>query len=219
MSSLASNKTFNPRVKELENFSFQKKMVAGNGVFEWHRFKMPEQIPGLKFSLRICRTVIKTASGQSSPSKLKQNGIVVNNISNYFSIQLCIEKGKKMPEEKMRSKLSGLKLRGTLMLTQTSATRVHTMNGAIFKPNSYEEHSKEVTKGFIPYGTYKYDPKSSRPAFTGWFFGTDSPTFTDSEHSHVVVDDTMTCEADVFRDFYTIGEVPNLKIEVSIHIH
>ena len=63
-------------------------------------------------------------------------------------------------------------------------------------------------------------PKSCRPAFTGWFFGTETPTFTDSKHSHVVViDDTMTSEADVFRDFYTIGGVPNLKMEVSIHLH
>ena len=120
----------------------------------------------------------------------------------------------------MRSKLSGLKLRGTLMLTQTSATRTHTMDGTMFKPNSYEEHSKEVTHGFVPCGTYKYNHKSCRPAFTGWFFETETPIFTDWKHSHVVViGDTMSSEADVFRDFYTIGEVPSLKVEVSIHLH
>ena len=118
----------------------------------------------------------------------------------------------------MRSKLSGLKLRGTLMLTQTSATRTYTMDGTIFKPNSTEEHAKEVTNGFIPCGIYKYNHKSCRPAFTGWFFETETPIFTDWKHSHVVViGDTMSSEADVFRDFYTI--ITSLKVEVSIHLN
>ena len=76
-------------------------------------------------------------------------------------------------EEEMGSKLSGMKLRGSITLTQTSATGTRTMHGTIFKPNDYEEHNREVTAGFIKYDTYKYNPENSCPAFSGWIFGND----------------------------------------------
>ena len=219
MASPARNMTFNPKIRELANFSFEKEMEAGDGVFNWHTFRMP-QIPGFKFFLRICRTKIKVLpSGQMQPDKLTKDGSNVDNISNYFSVQLCVEKGRRKSEEKMRSELSEVKLRGTLILTQTSASGIHTMAGTIFGPNEHEEHYKEISSGLIQYGTYKYNPKSTRPAFTGWFFGTEQPTFIDQYNNHMVVDAnwTYTSEPDVYRDFYTLGEVPNLKMEVSIH--
>lgn len=215
MASPARNMTFNPKIRELVNFSFEKELEAGNGVFNWHTFRMP-QIPGFKFFLRICRTKIKTLSkGQVQPDKLTRDGSNVDNISNYFSVQLCVEKGKRKSEE-----LSGVKLRGTLILTQTSSSGIHTMAGTIFGPNEHEEHYKEISSGLIEYGTYKYNPKSTRPAFNGWFFGTEKPTLIDEYNNHMVVDAnwTYSSEPDVHRDFYTLGKVPNLKM-VSIHHH
>ena len=162
---------------------------------------------------------------QSQPRRLTIDGINdVENISNYFSVQLCVEKGTRRSE----SELSGLKLRGTLMLTQISDSGIHTMAGTIFGPNEHEEHYKEISRGLIEYGDYKYNPKSTRPAFSGWFFGTENPTFIDQNNSHVVWTSEggqstseggqWTSEADVYRDFYTVGDVLNLKMEVSIHL-
>ena len=235
MVSLTRNMTFNPKIRELTEFTFEKKLEAGDGVFTWHEFEM-RQIPGFKFFLRICRTrIAMSPNEQLQPRRLTIDGINdVDNISNYFSVQLCVEKGPGT------SDLSGLKLRGTLMLTQTaeSGIHIHTMAGTIFGPNEDEEHYKEISRGLIQYGDYKYDPKSTRPAFSGWFFGTENPTFIDQNNSHVVwTSDSAEggqwtseggewtseggrwrSEADVYRDFYTVGDVPNLKIEVSIHL-
>ena len=84
------------------------------------------------------------------------------------------------------------------------------MDGVIFKPN--------VSSSWVNFDDY--GPKSSTPAFTGWHFGTEEPNLYGD---YVRVDDsdfdnsTWTSERDVCRDFYTIGQVQQLKIEVTLH--
>ena len=170
MPSPVKKKTFNPGIKDLTYVVFEEKMETGNGVFEWHKFPMPKQIPGFQFSLRICRTRTRR----------------------HFTVILCAKKPRGMSEEEMGSKLSGMKLRGSITLTQTSATGTRTMHGTIFKPNDYEEHNRaEVRAGFIKYDTYKYNPENSCPAFSGWIFGNDQ-----ENNSPVCVGPTPGVEGD-----------------------
>ena len=189
------NRTYNPKIPQLNNFEFEEKIQAGDGVFELHSFPMP-QIPGLKFSIRICEN--------------RQLELPCD-ISHYFSVQLCVKKGPRKSELKMRSELSDYKLKGNLMLTQSFHNRdPHELEGVIFKPN--------VSSSWVNFDDY--GPKSSTPAFTGWHFGTEEPNLYGD---YVRVDDsdfdnsTWTSERDVCRDFYTIGQVQQLKIEVTLH--
>ena len=188
-------RTFNPQIPQLNNFEFEEKIKAGDGVFELHSFPMP-QIPGLKFSIRIC---------ENRQLELPRD------VSHLFSVQLCAKKGPRKSELKMRSELSDYKLKGNLMLTQYFHNRdPHELEGVIFKPN--------VSSSWVNFDDY--DPKSSTPGFTGWRFQTEEPTLV---HDYVKVDDsdfhnsTWSSESDVYRDFYTVGKVQKMKIEVTIH--
>ena len=151
------SRTYNPQIPQLNNFEFEEKIQAGDGVFELHSFKTP-QIPRLEFSIRICEN-----------RQLE----LPSDISHYFSVQLCVKKGPRKSEMKMRSELSDFQLEGTLNLTQNFGRwEPHCMRGVIFKPNVYEEQQENITTELLEYDTYEYNPKTSRPAFVGWHFGT-----------------------------------------------
>ena len=139
----------------MDYFEFEELIAAG--VFELHSFPMP-QIPGFRFSIRICEN---------------RHLALPDHISHYFSVQLCVKKGPRKSELKMRSELSDFQLEGTLNLTQNfGGWEPHCMRGVIFKPNVFEEQQEKITTELIEYGTYEYNPKTSRPAFNGWHFGT-----------------------------------------------
>ena len=151
----------------MDYFEFEELMAAG--VFELHSFPMP-QIPGFTFSIRICEN---------------RHLALPDHISHYFSVQLCVKKGPRKSELKMRSELSDFQLEGTLNLTQNYGRwEPHCMRGVIFKPNVFEEQQEKITTELIEYGTYEYNPKTSRPAFNGWHFGTRKTNFTDYHNSH-----------------------------------
>ena len=201
------NRSYKLRIPAMNHFEFEEKIAAG--VFELRSFLMP-QIPGFEFSIRICEN---------------KHLALPDRISHYFSVQLCVKKGPRKSEVKMRSELSDFQLEGTLNLTQNFGRwKPHCMRGVIFKPNVYEEQQEKITTELLEYDTYEYNPKTSRPAFVGWHFGTKKTNFTDYHKSHTVVDDsdfdnsTWSSEWDVYRDFCTIGTVHQLKIEVTIDI-
>ena len=127
--------------------------------------------------------------------------------------------------------LDKFELCGALHIHQTSAGHRYpgdTITGVTFRPSEdfpYEEHQREITTGYLKYG--HYDPKGKRPEFNGWFFGTESPKLIDTKNSQLVFypkdptdprDDGYTFEPDVYRDFYTIGKVPRLVVQLTIGI-
>ena len=76
---------------------------------------------------------------------------------------------------------------------------------------------REVTTGYLKYG--QHDPQGKRPAFNGWFFGTESPTLIDTQNDQVVFyPNGYTFEPDVYRDFYTVRKVPRLVVDLKIGI-
>ena len=218
------------RKLDFSGWAFEKGMKKGNGVLK----SEPFEIRGLpwQFYLRMTKTKLRYPASTSdeeeyeqdkddsigwySPHELTINGVLVKPISNYFSIQLCVQN-----PEVMESELKKLELCGTLAMYQTSAGhRYHrdTITGVMFQPTFldfpfFEEQSqREVTTGYLKYG--HYGPQGKRPEFNGWFFGTEIPTLTDTQPPELVYTD----EPDVYRDFYTVGKVPHLVVQLTIGI-
>ena len=217
---------------DFSGWPFEKGMKKGNGVFK----SEPFEIRGLpwQFYLRMSETKLRyraTTSdeedyvqdkdesiGWYSPHELTINGVTGKTISNYFSVQLCVENPKVMESE-----LRKLALRGALQMQQRSAGGSYTgdtITGVMFRPTEdfpFEAHQREVTTGYLKYG--QYGPQGKRPAFNGWFFGTESPTLIDTQNDQVVFyPNGYTFEPDVYRDFYTVGKVPRLVVNLKIGI-
>ena len=230
--------------QDLDKWKFDKGMKKGNGVLKLRPF----EIPGLpwQFCLRMCETRLRyqvstsdeedyendkdDSIGWYNPTELTIDGDLVKPISHFFSAQLCVENPEVMPSELRR-----LELCGFLDMYQTSAGsryRRDTIKGVMYAPGCFfEERSKDIRTGYIGYSSYSREfsteplrlATGSRPGFNGWLFGTKTPTLLD-KHVHVHVDPAnpwesgITFEPDVYRDFYTVGKVPRLVLELKIGI-
>ena len=212
---------------DFDGWPFEKGMKKGNGVLKSETF----EIRGLpwQFYLRMSKTKLRyqfttsdeedyernkdDSTGWYSPHLLTINGVPGKPISNYFSVQLCVEN-----PEVMESELNRLELCGALRMQQTSAGHRYpsdAITGVMFQPffDPFEERlsQKEVRTGYLKYG--HYGPEGKRPQFNGWFFGTESPTLIDTQNW-----EDYTFEPIGYRDFYTVGKVPRLVVELKIGI-
>ena len=236
----AAEDTIFTRKLVFDRWKFEKGMRKGKGVFK----SKPFAIQGLPwhFYLRMSETKLRyraTTSdeeeykqdkdesiGWYSPHELTINGVLVKPISNYFSVQLCVENPKVMESE-----LNKLELCGTLQMQQTSAGIRYPgdiITGVMFQPSgevSCQERGWEISTGYLNYG--RYESEGRRPEFNGWFFGTEIPTLIDTQNTQLVFhpkdptdpfDHGYRFEPDVYRDFYTVGKVPRMVMLLTIGI-
>ena len=147
---------------DFSGWAFEKWMKKGNGVFK----SEPFEIRGLpwQFYLRMSETKLRYRATTSDEEDYEQdkdesigwysrheltiNGVTGKTISNYFSVQLCVENPKVMESE-----LRKLALRGALQMQQRSAGGSYTgdtITGVMFRPTEdfpFEAHQKEVSPG------------------------------------------------------------------------
>ena len=147
-----------------------------------------------------------SSSSSRSPKELEIDGVLVP-ITSYFNVQLCVENPDAAEE-----KLKALELCGRLTITQkTVCGKQSKMSGKIFElaPPSAPHR---IWSGFVGFDDGEHPSRYTvKDEFRGWSFGTRNPTFEYQPYHYQRKEHRL-----IYHDFYTVGKVSELTMEVML---